>query len=131
MICKFTFKRIFALILSTVLILNCVGFQAFATDSQIIVFDETESNLTDPLSLTEAEVSGAAFSFFGMMPEVSEEREIKWFDRIHNKPEYAVDFYNWLVNNETASGALVTGHEQIITDTNKKQHDVHKVTTFS
>ncbi len=131
MICKFTFKRIFALILSTVLIFNCVGFQAFATDSQIIVFDETLSNLEEPLSLTEAEVSGAAFSFFGIMPEISEEREIKWFDRIHNKPEYVVDFYDWLVENETPTGALVTGHEQIVTDANKKEHDVHKVTTFS
>lgn len=130
MTCKFTFMRIFALILVVVMLFNCVGFQAFATDSQVIYIEETESNLNDPLVMPEVEISGDPFSFFGILPEISEDREVMWIDRIHNKPQYATDFYNWLVANESSGGALVSAHEQTITE-NGTSYQVHKVTDYT
>ncbi len=128
---QFIFKRVSALILIAVLLLNCLGLQAFATDSQLIYINEISSNFDDPLVFSDFVTSGEMFTTFGAMPELSEEREVNWIDRIHNKPDYAVDFYNWLVSNETAAGALVSAHEEQHTDDNGHLYQVHNVVSYT
>ena len=40
-------------------------------------------------------------------PALADGNHEKWIDRIANLPDYAADFYTWLEDNATATGALV------------------------
>ncbi len=128
---QFVFRQIAVIFLTAVILLNGVGFQVFATDSQILTLEETVSNFDNPLIFPETEVSGDGMSFFGNMPEISEEREVEWIDRIHNKPQYAIDFYNWLVDNSCKNGALVTGEYEYVVDERGVWQKVYTVEVLS
>jgi len=123
--------QVFTLLLSAVMLLNGVHFYALASDNEFVYVEESFSNFDEPLVLPESKTSGDGMSFFGVMPEISESREVNWIDRIHNKPQYAVDFYDWLIENEVSGGALVSAHEVTVTDDAGASLQVHKITSFS
>ena len=124
-------KFIFACSLSLLLTFSCFVYPTFAQSTSFEYVEECFDNFDDPMFFPESETSGDAFSFFGLLPEISEEREVNWIDRIHNKPQYAVDFYDWLVENETLNGSLVSAHEETVVGDNKSSYQVHKIVSYS
>lgn len=40
-------------------------------------------------------------------PALAEGNHARWIDRVANLPDYAWDFYNWLIDNATENGALM------------------------
>lgn len=121
------FKLVLAFSLSVILLLANFNLSTLSQNIPYELIEESTDNFDDPLVYPDFEISGDGISFYSDLPEISEEREVNWIDRIHNKPQYAVDFYNWLIENSNSDGALVTAAEENISD----GISAHQITTFS
>ena len=119
-----TAKQILSFIIATAVIL-CGGINVTAYSGRNEYVYVAESEFKETMYLPETEVSAFASEVFSQEPQISETRQADWIDRISNKPDYAVNFYNWLIENSKNNGALITGIDEYIGNTSV--HNVHAI----
>ena len=119
-----TAKRILSFIAAVAVILGGgINVSAYSGRNGYICVAESEFNET--MFMPETKVTAFAQEVFSQAPQISETREVKWIDRISDKPDYAVNFYSWLIENSKNNGALITGIDEYIGNTS-----VHKVNSI-
>ncbi len=94
---------------SAALVSNKNSITQQLTDSYLSETVEWEPIKTDALN---------SISFFSReLPSVTGNKEVLWYDRLANKPLYAQEFYNWLIENSKTDGALVTATDFSLSNT--------------
>ncbi len=88
--------RVFLLICMVVVLLPV---RSFAAEEAELIYELPSMEMS-----TEVASYSVRNTFTG--PTLSEGKHEKWIDRIANLPDYAADFYEWLVENGTVNGAL-------------------------
>lgn len=78
------------------ILMPCQSLAAVTEESNFLLFDRQKSELT----VRQSGKTAAAG------PALAEGNHEKWIDRIADLPDYASEFYTWLEDNATATGAL-------------------------
>ena len=92
-------KKWTSLFLVICMVIALLPVRTFAAKTPEMIYELPEMEMS-----TEVSAYSVRSNFNGLT--LAEGNHEKWIDRIADLPEYAIDFYEWLVENGTADGAL-------------------------